>query len=100
MHAPLTHAPRQAAQGKAHGKRKVIPVALRGAVAFTIIASVGNAFKVKKRHNPVWSRRPPLRLKLPGLARDGVGDSGRFRQRGRVGAAHTARWAACHPGQK
>ena len=41
--------------------------------------------------NPVWSRRPPLRLFEVYLACGGLGDSGGFRQRGRVGAAHTNR---------
>jgi len=47
--------------------------------------------------DPVWSRRPPLRFQLPGLARHGVSDSGGFRQRRRVGAAHTNRWADYTP---
>ena len=45
----------------------------------------------KGRPNIVWSRRPPLRFLVPGLACGGVGDSDGSRQRGRVGAAHTVR---------
>ena len=48
-------------------------------------------FQREKRHNTVWSRRPPLRFKLLCLAREGGGDSGEFCQRRWVGAAHTNR---------
>jgi len=44
--------------------------------------------------NIVWSRRQPWRLKLSCLARAGVSDSSVSYQQGRVGAAHTNRWAA------
>jgi len=37
-------------------------------------------FQREKRHNTVWSRRPPLRFHVAGLACKGVGDSGGFRQ--------------------
>ncbi len=45
----------------------------------------------KDAPNIVWSRRPPLRFLVACHAREGVGDSGGFRQRRRVGAAHTNR---------
>ena len=47
--------------------------------------------------NIVWSRRPPLRFIVASLARAGGGMSGLSCQRGRVGAAHTGRYAAILP---
>jgi hypothetical protein len=41
----------------------------------------------------VWSRRPPLRFLTACRASKGVSASGGFRQRGRVGSAHTGRYA-------
>jgi hypothetical protein len=41
--------------------------------------------------NTACSRRPPLRFLTACRARKGVSASGGFRQRGRVGAAHTGR---------